>query len=474
MIISEIASVSSVEASPDGRFYASGHDDGTIRVYALFSGELVWERRIHMGAVTAVRWSIDARQLASSSGDGSVSLVKASDGASVFLRERAHKNWAVDVCFDSTRDRLLTVGGVEEAILKGWDRTGAGVEVAPVSGLLANQGNRLCLSPDGRRLVVSYWRRDALDSIEEGKESYYNGWALIDATDRKMSLVSAWQNAVQPREYDVGISWQVSFSPDGRLLATSYTDDVPAASTSENRQFRSIAIYEAATATLTKLLPAPRFRRITAAHFVDENRMLLVALESDRWEFALQLYTIAAARPVITLFAFAPTSEGRGSNADICPAANGTLFVSGGSDGCIRLWDGRLWVTPDGQPALPIAETHALDVNALTADPTAWPRWFRSANIEAPQGRVPNPGFGEQVRLHERKVLCSGVQIHGAEGLEHVIIGGLESDLGTRARRAEVIAWFRARGAAQAPAGSNPRRSPAPESRQPVARRERP
>jgi eukaryotic-like serine/threonine-protein kinase len=71
------ARATSITWSPDGRYIASGSDDGTVQVWEASSGRLLHRYTGHAGSVNAVAWSPDGTQLASGSGDCTVQIRQA-------------------------------------------------------------------------------------------------------------------------------------------------------------------------------------------------------------------------------------------------------------------------------------------------------------------------------------------------------------------------------------------------------------
>ena len=59
----------SLDLSHDGRFLATGYEDGSVQIYELASGKAVFTSRVHRGRVNSVKYSLDDRYLLTGSSD---------------------------------------------------------------------------------------------------------------------------------------------------------------------------------------------------------------------------------------------------------------------------------------------------------------------------------------------------------------------------------------------------------------------
>jgi WD40 repeat protein len=66
--------VRSAAWSPDGRFLASGSEDGAVRIWDAETGALLRTLAGHTDWVLSAAWSPDGRFLASASSDGTVRI----------------------------------------------------------------------------------------------------------------------------------------------------------------------------------------------------------------------------------------------------------------------------------------------------------------------------------------------------------------------------------------------------------------
>ena len=90
-------SINAVAVSPDGRRYAAAHDDGTVRIGELRSGNEILNIHAHAGQVWSIAWSPTGAYIASVGADRRVAMWNAFDGDQVFARE-TYGTW--NVMFD--------------------------------------------------------------------------------------------------------------------------------------------------------------------------------------------------------------------------------------------------------------------------------------------------------------------------------------------------------------------------------------
>jgi WD40 repeat protein/transcriptional regulator with XRE-family HTH domain len=115
--------VYSVVFSPDGRLLASGGKDGTVRFWKPFSGKLIQTLESPGGAVDALAWSPNGQQLAAGCWDGSVRLWQVGSGEPGSVSDAralvGHSHWVHGLAFAPDGTRLVT--GSWDGTVKLWD-----------------------------------------------------------------------------------------------------------------------------------------------------------------------------------------------------------------------------------------------------------------------------------------------------------------------------------------------------------------
>jgi WD40 repeat protein/serine/threonine protein kinase len=149
--------VSSVAFSPDGRHLAAAGGSNIrsewqrpaeVKVWDVFSGQVVHSLDGHKGELIDTAFSPDGRLLASAGDDGLIKVWEVSTGRELFTLT-GHKMWVRSVAFSPDGRRLASAS--YDQTVKLWDMT-TGQEVLTFKG---HDRSVWCVafSPDGQRLV---------------------------------------------------------------------------------------------------------------------------------------------------------------------------------------------------------------------------------------------------------------------------------------------------------------------------------
>lgn len=231
--------VTSVAFSPNGQFLASGSLDGskingtgTVRLWDWQQGKLIKTFPKHSDIVTSVIFSPDSQTLASSSGDKTIKLWNVGTGD--LRREIVEKQWVTSVAF-SPDGQTLASGGLGTTV-ELWDsETGKQVRTL---GRHSQAVYSVAFSPDGKTLAsgsgdktIKLWALSGEESprILEGHIDYVssiafspNGQTLISGSwDKTIKLWNLF-NRQRIRDFleNSRRILSVAFSPDGKTFAS--------------------------------------------------------------------------------------------------------------------------------------------------------------------------------------------------------------------------------------------------------------
>ncbi|XXX78777.1 pentapeptide repeat-containing protein [Sorangium sp. So ce134] len=319
--------VNSVAFSADGRTLASGSDDTTVRLWEVENGRALRVLEGHGGRVMTVAFSADGRTLASGSGDMTVRLWEAENGRA-HRALRGHSSGVISVMF-SPDGRTLASGSYDKTV-RLW-------ELESGRALRAFEGHTNCVmsvafSPDGRTLASgSYDKTVRLWEVESGRAlralgGHSNcvmsvafspdGWALASGSyDRTVML---WDVAsgryLRAFEGHRDCVMSVAFSPDGWTLASGSDD-------------RTVRSWDVASGQVSRIFKGHGTSVMTVA-FSGDGRTL--ASGSD--DRTLRLWEVATGR-ALRVF-----EEHDDWVRSVVFSPNGQVLASGSSDRFVRLF----------------------------------------------------------------------------------------------------------------------------------------
>jgi WD40 repeat protein len=341
--------LTAVSWSPDGRRLASASGDRTVRVWDADDGAQLLCRRGHMDYVRAVGWSPDGGRLASASADGTVQIWDAADGE-LLQQLEGHEGCVNAVSWSPDGRRLASAS--DDKTLRVWD---AG-NVAPPLCLVGHEGcvNAVSWSPDGRRLAsasrdrtVRVWDASSAPFCLRGHEGCVNavswspdGQQLVSASDDK--TVRVWNSGGgAPRlclvGHEGGVT-AVSWSPDGRRLASASDD-------------KTVRVWDSTGGAPLRLVGHEG--GVTAVNWLPDGRRLASASDDK----SVRIWDAATDAPPL------PLQGHEGWVMAVSWSPDGGRVASACADGTVQIWDAA-----NGEQLLRL-QVHKGCVNAVSWSP---------------------------------------------------------------------------------------------------------
>lgn len=180
--------------SPNGKVFASGSLDHTIKLWDVESGQELRTLRGHSEDVSSVAFSPDGKTVASGSLDLTLKLWDVGSGQTS-MTLRGHTNGILSVVF-SPDGNMVASGGFDRTV-KLWDAR-KGVELRTLTGHTGGIKS-VALSPDGKTLA----------SAGEFEDKTIKLWNVV--TGQELITLPGYPGGVR----------SVAFSPDGETLASA-------------------------------------------------------------------------------------------------------------------------------------------------------------------------------------------------------------------------------------------------------------
>jgi hypothetical protein len=196
--------VTAVSFSPDDRLLASASADHTIKLWSTISGKEVSTLQGHKAGVTSVAFRPDGKRLASGSADGTVRIWDTETGQEL-LTFASHSGPVTCVAYSPDGQHL--VSGSQDRTVRVWDALTGQTTVEFRRHL--ERVHTVAFSPDGRHLAAAIGDYATTAGGHSTIPGEVRVWDTL--TGQEIYSLKGHRDCV----------WSVSFSPDGKRLASA-------------------------------------------------------------------------------------------------------------------------------------------------------------------------------------------------------------------------------------------------------------
>ncbi|MBW4578705.1 MAG: NACHT domain-containing protein [Tildeniella nuda ZEHNDER 1965/U140] len=319
--------------SPDSRLLVSGSADSTVRIWDVQTGACLHTLNQHTSKVCSVAFSPDGTTIASASEDKTIKLWNAGSGECLATLKE-HTDWVWSVAFNPMNPRRL-VSSSADGTIKLWDSEGHCLQT-----LLGhtNQVYSVRFSPNGQILAsssedqtVKLWDVQTGQCFKTLRGHSKKVYAVRFSPDGKTlascgedRTIKLWniQSGIKANEClktltgHISQVWSISFSPDGRTLLSSSDD-------------QAVRLWDATNGTLLNVLQGYS-RGVYAVAFSADGQT--VASGGD--DNIVRLWDVYQEKRD-TL----QDAKSKGRLRSIAFSPREPILATGGSDYTIRLWN---------------------------------------------------------------------------------------------------------------------------------------
>ena len=318
----------SVAFSPDGKFLATGHKNGEVRLWEVADPKQIAIYRGHSNSVWSVAISPDGKILASGSDDHTIKLWDIHSGDCLrTLQGHSNSVWSVAI----NPDGNMLASGSDDHTIKLWDIHN-GHCLQTLSGH-SNSVWSVAISPDGKTLVsgsadntIKLWDLHSGDCLQtlSGHSNWVSSVAI--SPDGKILASGSDDNTIKLWDLRSGDCLQtllehgnsvlsVAISPDGKTLASGTAE-------------KTIKIWDFRSGQCLQTLPG-HSHWVRSVAFSPQGNILASGSEDQ----TIKLWDTRSGDCLQTL-------QGHSNSVlSVAYSADGKTLASGDSDKTIKLWD---------------------------------------------------------------------------------------------------------------------------------------
>jgi WD40 repeat protein len=291
--------VRSVAFSSDGKVFASGSDDNTIKIWDFATRKVITTLTGHNRPVLGVSFSPDGKTLFSCSADSTIKFWDVATGKEITTLT-GHKDAIRSISVSS--DGKILASGSDDKTIKLWDVS----KRKEIKTLTAHQKtvNSVSFSPDGKILA---------SGSEDGTIKLWN----VDTGKETPTIFKS-------KDKEAGSVQSVSFSPDGKILAYG--------------QGSSIKLWDVATKKeIRTLQDSLTGFAVWSVKFSPDGK----TLASGDLDSQVKFWDVAKGEIISTLVGH------NGGVVSVEFSPDGTTLATGSVDKTIILWGGPRVNNPD-------------------------------------------------------------------------------------------------------------------------------
>ncbi|KAF5383057.1 hypothetical protein D9615_004946 [Tricholomella constricta] len=331
--------VCSVTFSRNGKCFASGSNDNTVRIWDTETGSLIaGPFRGHRDSVNSVAFSHDDTLVVSGSSDMNVRVWDVETGDIVSGEFKGHSQGISSVAF--SEDGRRVVSGSEDKTIRLWDVDTAKVVLPPFVGH-QDAVTSVVFSPNQRHIVSGSHDRSII--VWDAKTGQKVAGPLIGHAARISSIafspdgtrlasgsgdwtvviwdVATWTPLGEPLAEHIDVVTSVAFSPDGKKVASGSQDE-------------TIRIWDVQTGKVSSGPFRGHSDRVASVAFSWDGRRVA----SASYDKTIRVWDTAARNTSDSINYGSFAAHEDGVNA-VAFSPDGSYIASGSDDLTVRIWD---------------------------------------------------------------------------------------------------------------------------------------